>query len=117
MINISLHIRKLPPAIGEGGILKSNTQSAKICLDYQFAGVGLYSEVKYSKCQDLPKFHFSGGGGEGGVFWNQIPEEGVLENLVKNLLCVQKPACASQIVSHILHMWRLTKTKKEENCQ
>ena len=40
MKNISLHIRKLPPATGGGG----------------------YSEVKYSKCQDLPKFQFGAGG-------------------------------------------------------
>ena len=48
----------------------------------------------------------------GGAFWSEIPERGFLENLDKNLLfeeCVQKPACASQIVSHILRMWRLTK--------
>ena len=120
MINISLHIQKLPQAyVGGGGysevkyskcqdlpkfqfffwgggILKSNTQSAKICLNFNLGGGG-YSEVKYSKCQDLPKFQFSGRGG------------GVLENLVKNLLCVQKPACASQIVSHILRMWKLNK--------
>ena len=46
----------------------------------------------------------------GGAFWSEIPERGFLENLDKNVLfeeCVQKPACASQIVSHILHMWRL----------
>ena len=30
-------------------------------------GRGEYSEVKYTKCQDLPKFQFSGGGG--GVGW------------------------------------------------
>ena len=64
---------------GRGGILESNTQSAKICLN--FKGGGWYSGVKYSKCQDLPKFQFFGGKG---VLLNQIPEEGVLENLVKN---------------------------------
>ena len=84
MINISLHIRKLPPAtVGGGysevkyskcqdlpkfqffwrggGILKSNTQSAKICLIFNFLGGD--SEVKYSKCQDLPKFQFFWRGG------------------------------------------------------
>ena len=80
MINISLHIQELPPAT-LGGTLESNTQSAKICLNFncqggysgvkyskcqdlpkfQFLGVGVYSEVKYSKCQDLPKFQFGGG--------------------------------------------------------
>ena len=46
----------------------------------------------------------------GGAFWSEIPERGFLENLDKNLLfeeCVQECACASQIVSHILRMWRL----------
>ena len=64
---------------GGRGILKSNTQSAKICLSFNFqggggwgsggwgcrwgwGGGGGYSEVKYSNCQDLPKFQFSGVG-------------------------------------------------------
>ena len=71
-------------------------------------GEGGYSGVKYSKCQDLPKFQFFGG--NGGVLSSEIPERGSLENLDKNLLfevSVQKPAFASQIVSHILRMWRL----------
>ena len=51
---------------GEGGILESNTQSAKICLNFNWGGV--YSGVKYSKCQDLPKFQFGGGG----YLWSQI---------------------------------------------
>ena len=50
---------------------------------------------------------FQNGGG-GGAFWSEIPVRGFLENLDKNLLFSQKPACASQIVSHILRMWRLT---------
>ena len=45
--------------------------------------------------------------GGGGAFWSEIPERGFLENL----LFSQKPACASQIVSHILRMWRLMKTR------
>ena len=48
---ISLHIRG-------GGTLESNTQSAKICLNFYWGG---YSGVKYSKCQDLPKFQWGGG--------------------------------------------------------
>ena len=50
--------------------------------------------------------------GGGGAFWSEVPERGFLENLDKNLLfeeCVQECACASQIVSHILRMWRLMK--------
>ena len=50
---------------------------------------------------------FRNGGGV--AFWSEIPERGFLENLDKNLLFSQKPACASQIVSHILRMWRLIK--------
>ena len=50
--------------------------------------------------------------GGGGAFWSEIPERGFLENLDKNLLFSQKPACASQIVSHILRMWRLIKNEK-----
>ena len=61
--------------------------------------------------------------GGGGAFWSEIPERDFLENLDKNLLSevnctkiyclrstVQKPAYASQIVSHILRMWRLITT-------
>ena len=74
----------------------------------------------------MAKFQFSGGGGEfevnvghlksevfhfggRGAFSSEIPERSFLENLDKNLLFSQKPACASQIVSHILRMWRLIK--------
>ena len=50
------------------GVKTENTQSAKICLNFNFwegagLGVGLYSGSQNSKCQDLPKFQFSGGGG------------------------------------------------------
>ena len=51
-------------------------------------------------------FHLWGEGG-GGAFWSEIPERGFVENLDKKLLFSQKPACASQIVSHILRMRRL----------
>ena len=55
--------------------------------------------------------HFNWGEG-GGALRSEIPERGSLENLDTNLLfevSVQKPSCASQIVSHILCMWRLTR--------
>ena len=55
----------------------------------------------------ISNLKFSEMGGGGGAFWSEIPERGFLENLDKNLLFSQKPACASQIVSHILRMWRL----------
>ena len=184
MINISLHIQKLPPAtLGVGGTLESNTQSAKICLNFNFrrggdSGVkyskckhlpkfqflwrGGYSGAKYSKCQDLPKFQFSEGRGDSGVKYSKckhlpkfqfsggggrgysgakyskcqdLPKfqwgegySGVkyskCQDLTKfqflggdtNLLfefSVQKPARASQIVSHILRIWRLTRNSSK----
>ena len=75
MINISLHIRKLPPATGLGGGYSGvvKTEIAKICLNFNFRGWGWGWGVGYSgvgktqsakiclkqnsKCQDLPKFH------------------------------------------------------------
>ena len=69
------------------GVKTENTQSAKICLNFNFQG--------------------------GGALWSEIPQRGSLENLDTNLLfevTVQKIACASQIVSHILRMWRLIKS-------
>ena len=48
---------------GGGGYSETEkSQSAKICLNFNFRG-GEYSETEKSKCQDLPKFQFSGGGG------------------------------------------------------
>ena len=41
------------------GLLKVKTQSAKICLNFNFQGV---LENQNPKCQDLPKFQFLGGG-------------------------------------------------------
>ena len=82
------------------GVKTENTQSAKICLNFNFReGDG-------------------GGGGVGVALWSEIPERGSLENLDTNLLfeaTVQKPACASQIVSHIIDMWRLTNKKAKHN--
>ena len=67
----------------------------------------------------MPKFQLKGGG----AVWSEIPERGSLENLDTNLLfeaSVQRPACASQKVSHILRMWRLMnfviKTSKINSC-
>ena len=64
---------------------------------------GVYSGVNFGH---LKSELFQNGGG--GAFWSVIPERGFLENLDKNLLFSQKPACASQIVSHTLCVWRLT---------
>ena len=76
---------------GRGGTLEVTTQSAKICLNFNFLGGGTlevktqsvkiclnfnlcvgeggrYSGSQNSKCQDLPKFQFVCGGG-GQVLW------------------------------------------------
>ena len=48
------------------GVKTENTQSGKICLNFNFQGEGgEYSGSQNSKFQDLPKFQFSRG--EGGV--------------------------------------------------
>ena len=47
-----------------GGILQLKSQSAKICLNFNFRRGG-YSATEKSKCQDLPKFQFLGGRGGG----------------------------------------------------
>ena len=63
------------------GVKTENTQSAKICLIFKFG---------------------DGVGGVGGSLWSAIPDKCSLENLDTNLLfevSVQKPDCASQIIS------------------
>ena len=67
-------------------------------------GEGGYSGVNFGH---LKSEVFRNGGG--GAFWSEIPERGFLENLDKNLLFSQKPACALHIVSLILRMWRRNK--------
>ena len=76
---------------------------------------------KYSKCQDLPKFQFSGGRGAlQSENCQRVHREGLLWRIWTqiDLLCVvtvQKPACASQIGScscgrmpaSIHHEWQL----------
>ena len=62
-----------------------NTQSAKICLNFNFQGGGL-SGLKFQR----------------GALWRIWTQVLLFE------VTVQKPACASQLVSHILRMWRLT---------
>ena len=52
----------------------SETEKSK-CQDlpkFQFSGGGEYSETEKSKCQDLPKFQFSGGGGVNCRIWTKI---------------------------------------------
>ena len=64
MINISLHIQKLPPAtLGVGGTLESNTQSAKICLNFNFWGEGGTLEPNTQSAKICLNFNFRRGGG------------------------------------------------------
>ena len=91
---------------------------------FNFQGQGggaVLCQVKNSKCQDLPKFQWGGGGGT--LVLCQVKnssqlsdlrfQRGALRRIWTKIYClrssVQKPACASQIVSHILRMWRLTR--------
>ena len=68
---ISLHI--LQPSIWGGGVLESqNTQSAKICLKFNFGGGGGVLESQNTQSAKIC-LNFNWGGG--GVL-NQIPEQG-----------------------------------------
>ena len=91
--------------MGGGGYSAVNFGHLKSELFRNGGGV-FWSKLWSSEVWSFPKL------GGGGAFWSEIPERGFLENLDKNLLFSQEPACASQIVSHILRMWRL---KSERN--
>ena len=107
------------PRGGGGGTLESKLKILKVPRNAQISiGGGGYSEVKTENTQSAKKclnFNFRGGGG---ALLSEIPERGSLENLDTNLLfeiSVQKPACASQIVPHILRMWRLINYDGQNN--
>ena len=59
------------------------TQSAKICLNFNFGGGGGDVKCQNPKCQDLSKFQFSGGRG---VMWNQISLQGWSEEFGQKIL-------------------------------
>ena len=91
---------------GYSGVRTENTQSAKICL-------GGYSGVRTENTQSVKiclNFNFFWGGGlsdlkfQRGALWR------IWTQILLFVVTVHKPACASQIVSHILRMWRLTNT-------
>ena len=94
---------------GDGGVGCQNWKYSN-CQEmpkFQFGGgwgVRYSQPSQNSKCQDLPKFQFQwGGGGEGTLlFW----EYQYSQNFEPNFQPLQQ-AHASQIVSHILRMWRL----------
>ena len=57
-----------------GGVFwKVKTQSAKICLNFNFFGGGRVLESQNPKCQNLPKFLFSGGGCSGKSKPKEVP--------------------------------------------
>ena len=96
------------------GVLQTN--SSPKCQDlpiFSFGiwGGGVLQTNSSPKCQDLPKFSFFWG--EGAVLQTNIPE--ILEwghsrNFEPKILPTGM-CSASQIVSHILCMWRLTSSK------
>ena len=58
-----------------GTLCQVKTESAKICLDFNLGGGGEWYSLpsQNSKCQDLPRFQFSGGGGGGR--WYSLPSQ------------------------------------------
>ena len=87
-----------------GGVPESQNPKCQDLAKFQFSGERGVLESQNPKCQDLAKFQLGGGGGFGTKFQNR----GVLSNLVKKIL-EANVAFTSQIVSHILRMWRLMK--------
>ena len=98
--------------MGGGGYSETEKSKCQDLPKFQFSGgggggEGGYSETEKSKCQDLPKFQFWG---EGGVFQSKLwsgkfgPKFTVRP---ETCLCIT-------VVSHILRMWRLTRMCKAD---
>ena len=116
---------------GCGSSVPVKSQSAKICLNFNFWERGVFCTSQ--KCQDLPKIQFSWGGGWGGLsgmggcsvsvktqspkiclnfnfrglggggLLYQIPEQGVLANLSANFaLPLSGNLCITDSLSHVL---------------
>ena len=66
---ISLHILQL---LLRGGILESQNPKCQDLPKFQFSGGELFWKVKTQSAKICLNFNFQGGG----VFWNQIPEQG-----------------------------------------
>ena len=90
----------------KGGGAGSQNSKCQDLPKFQFSGGGGCSGSQIPKCQDLPKFQFFWGGG--GVL-NQIPEQGVVRNLSTNFsLPLSGSLCITDSVSDTtLRMWRL----------
>ena len=56
---------------GEGGILKLKSQSAKICLNFNFRGGGGILKLKSQSAKNSDNFHFRGGKYSETVFQNR----------------------------------------------
>ena len=83
---ISLHILQVP--LMRGGVFwKVKTQSAKICLNFNFRGGEVFWKVKTQSAKICLNFNCGGGGG----FWNKFQFRGKLSNLVKNFWKPSKP--------------------------
>ena len=75
MINISLHIQKLPPATwGGGGYSDLNFGQLTSEVSIWGWGGGNLSSQNF-KCQDLPKFQFWGGGVYSDLNFGQLKSE------------------------------------------
>ena len=77
------------------------------------------SEVKYSKCQDLPKFQCSRGRG-GDFSGTKFQNRDVLENLDKNLLfevnCTETCLCITDSLSHTTYVETKKSGANVEKC-
>ena len=102
------HIQDLPKfQFGEGerglgGVLEVKSQSAKICLNFNFqGGGGGVLKVKPQSAKICLNFNFQGGGG----VLNQIPEQDVLRNLSTHFaLPLSGSLCITDSLSHTTYV-------------
>ena len=88
---------------GGGCVLEVKSQSAKICLNFNFLGEGVcVLEVKFQSAKICLNFNFQRGG-EGVL--NQIPEQGVVRNLSTNFaLPLSGSFCITDSLSHTTYV-------------
>ena len=101
MINISVYIRKLPPATGGGAILEWTLVNSNLKSSLRGGGV-FWSELWSTQIWSL---QLVGGGGYSGT---KFQNRGVLENLDKNLLfevnCTETCLCITESLSHTTYV-------------